>query len=236
MRGGAEWSGPTSRTRDQTGVGQLLVSQEAVRPSPDSRSWSGTVDEWLPRRRTARGRPEAGGRLAGCGQGRAGGQAGAVRGLSWDTILAAVDLTTCLFPANPQSPLIDSFHAALQIARALCSVPPHIAVPEHAVLDLWTVGRSAHGVTREQLAALRGAHRHLDRRDGDQGAVAADRLDTALNHVISTWRVRTTRSSVWPFCPTRMPACSHAPCCHQGSRMTERVSTRFIIMIHAQHH
>ena len=87
-----------------------------------------------------------------------------------------------------------------------------------------------------QLAALRDAHGHLDRRDGDQGAVAADRLDTALNHVISTWRVRTTRSSVWPFCPTRMPACSHAPCCHQGSRMTERVSTRFIIMIHAQHH
>ena len=114
MRGGAEWSGPTSRTRDQTGVGQLLVSQEAVRPSPDSRSWSGTVDEWLPRRRTARGRPEAGGRLAGCGHGRAGGQAGAVRGLSWDTILAAVDLTTCLFPANPQSTVIDSFHAALR--------------------------------------------------------------------------------------------------------------------------
>ena len=58
-------------------------------------------------------------------------------------------------------------------------MPPHIAVPEHAVLNLWTVGRSAHGVTREQLAALRDAHRHLDRRDGDQGAVAADRLDTA---------------------------------------------------------
>ena len=184
------------------------------------------------------GRPEGDRRRAGGWQdaGWAGGQAGAVRGLSRDTILAAVDLTTCLFPANPQSPLIDSFHAALQIARALCSVPPHIAVPEHAVLDLWTVGRSAHGVTREQLAALRGAHRHLDRRDGDQGAVAADCLDTALNHVRSTWRVRTTRSSVWPFCPTRMPACSHAPCCHQGSRMTERVSTRFIIMIHAQHH
>ena len=173
MRSGAEFSGPTSRTRDQTGVGPLLVSQETVWPSPDSRTWSGTVDEWLPRRRTARGRPEAGGRLADAGWG-AGGQAGAVRGLSRDTILAAVDLTTCLFPANPQSPLIDSFHAALQIARALCSVPPHIAVPEHAVLDLWTVGRSAHGVTREQLAALRGAHRHLDRRDGDQGAVAAE--------------------------------------------------------------
>ena len=113
MRSGAEFSGPTSRTRDQTGVGQLLVSQEAVRPSPDSRSWSGTVDEWLPRRRTARGRPEAGGRLADAGWG-AGGQAGAVRGLSRDTILAAVDLTTCLFPTNPQSTVIDSFHAALR--------------------------------------------------------------------------------------------------------------------------
>ena len=113
MRSGAEFSGPTSRTRDQTGVGPLLVSQETVWPSPDSRSWSGTVDEWLPRRRTARGRPEAGGRLADAGWG-AGGQAGAVRGLSRDTILAAVDLTTCLFPANPQSPAIDSFHAALR--------------------------------------------------------------------------------------------------------------------------
>ena len=104
------------------------------------------------------GRPEGDRRRAGgwqdAGTGWAGGQAGAVRGLSWDTILAAVDLTTCLFPANPQSTVIDSFHAALQIARALCSVPPHIAVPEHAVLDLWTVGRSALGVTREQRAAL----------------------------------------------------------------------------------
>ena len=213
-------------------------SQEAVRPSPDSRSWSGTVDEWLPRRRTARGRPEAGGRLAGCGHGRTGGQAGAVRGLSWDTILAAVDLTTCLFPANPQSPLIDSFHAALQIARALCSVPPHIAVPEHAVLDLWTVGRSALGVTREQRAALCCATRigTLIVATVIRVPWRRNRLDTALNHVISTWRVRTTRSSVWPFCPTRMPACSHAPCCYQGSRMTKRVSTRFFIMIHAQHH
>ena len=31
------------------------------------------------------------------------------------------------------------------------------AVPERAVLDLWTVGRSAPGVTRAQLAVLRDA-------------------------------------------------------------------------------
>ena len=62
------------------------------------------------------GRPEGDRRRAGGWQdaGWAGGQAGAVRGLSRDTILAAVDLTTCLFPANPQSTVIDSFHAALR--------------------------------------------------------------------------------------------------------------------------
>ena len=35
--------------------------------------------------------------------------------------MAAVDLTTFLFPANPQSPAIESFHAALQIARTLAA-------------------------------------------------------------------------------------------------------------------
>ena len=49
---------------------------------------------------------------------------------------------------------MEAFHAALQIARALCTVPPRIAAPEHAVLDFSTVGRSAHGVIRAQLAAL----------------------------------------------------------------------------------
>ena len=144
MRSGAEFSGPTSRTRDQTGVGPLLVSQEAVWPSPDSRSWSGTVDEWLPRRRTARGRPEAGGRLADAGWG-AGGQAGAVRGLSRDTFLAAVDLTTCLFPANPQSPLIDSFHAALQIARAHAACRRTLLFPSTLFLTCgqWEEARTA---------------------------------------------------------------------------------------------
>ena len=93
--------------------------------------------------------------------------------------------------------------------------------------DFSTVGRSAHGVIRAQLAA----QRHLDRRD----AVAAD---TALKHVSSTWRVRSPRSSVWSFYPTRRSACSHAPCCHQVNRMTKRMCghARFVIMIHPQHH
>ena len=62
--------------------------------------------------------------------------------------------------------------------------------------------------------------------------------DTALKHVSSTWRVRTPRSSVWSFYLTRRPACSHAPCCHQVNRMTKRMCghTRFVIMIHPQHH
>ena len=111
-------------------------------------------------------------------------------------------------------------------------MPPRIAAPEHAVLDFSTVGRSAHRVIRAQLAALlRDTQRHLDRRD----AVSAD---TALKHVSSTWRVRTPRSSVWSFYLTRRPACSHAPCCHQVNRMTKRMCghTRFVIMIHPQHH
>jgi len=32
-------------------------------------------------------------------------------------------------------PAIDSFHAALQIARDVCIVPPHIAAPERVRLD-----------------------------------------------------------------------------------------------------
>ena len=205
MRGQAESSGPTSSAHDQAGVGPLLASQGRVWLSPDSRSWGCALDEWLPRRRRAEGdrRQARGGREAGTGW-SSGWEAGAARGFSWYTdrcvaegiavrVLAAVDQHTCLFPANPQSPAMESFHAALQIARALCTVPPRIAAPEHAVLDFSTVGRSAHRVIRAQLAALlRDTQRHLDRRD----AVAAD---TALKHVSSTWRVRTPRSSVWSF-------------------------------------
>ena len=66
--------------------------------------------------------------------------------------------------STTRSPAMESFHAALQIARALCTVPPRIAAPEHAVLDFSTVGRSAHRVIRAQLAALlRDTQRHLDR-------------------------------------------------------------------------
>ena len=92
--------------------------------------------------------------------------------------MAAVDQHTCLFPANPQSPAMESFHAALQIARALCTVPPRIAAPEHAVLDFSTVGRSAHRVIRAQLAALlRDTQRHLDRRDAAGGGSNAEDED-----------------------------------------------------------
>jgi hypothetical protein len=244
MRGRAESSGPTSSAHDQADVGPLLASQGLVWLSPDSRSWGCALDEWLPRRRRAEGdrRQARGGREAGT-RWSSGWEAGAARGFSWYTdrcvaegiavrVLTAVDQHTCLFPANLQSPAMESFHAALQIARALCTVPPRIAAPEHAVLDFSTVGRSAHRVIRAQLAALlRDTQRHLDRRD----AVSAD---TALKHVSSTWRVRTPRSSVWSFYLTRRPACSHAPCCHQVNRMTKRMCghTRFVIMIHPQHH
>ena len=93
-------------------------------------------------------------------------------------VLTAVDQHTCLFPANPQSPAMESFHAALQIARALCTVPPRIVAPEHAVLDFSTVGRSAHRVIRAQLAALlRDTQRHLDRRDAAGGGSNAEDED-----------------------------------------------------------
>ena len=189
MRGRAESSGPTSSAHDQAGVGPLLASQGLVWLSPDSRSWGCALDEWLPRRRRAEGdrRQARGGREAGTGW-SSGWEAGAARGFSWYTdrcvaegiavrVLAAVDQHTCLFPANPQSPAMESFHAALQIARALCTVPPRIAAPEHAVLDFSTVGRSAHRVIRAQLAArLRDMQRHLLRRD----TVALDQYGIAL--------------------------------------------------------
>ena len=189
MRGRAESSGPTSSAHDQADVGPLLASQGLVWLSPDSRSWGCALDEWLPRRRRAEGdrRQARGGREAGAGW-SSGWEAGAARGFSWYTdrcvaegiavrVLAAVDQHTCLFPANPQSPAMESFHAALQIARALCTVPPRIAAPEHAVLDFSTVGRSAHRVIRAQLAALlRDMQRHLLRRD----TVALDQYGIAL--------------------------------------------------------
>ena len=148
------------------------------------------MDEWLPRRRRAEGdrRQARGGREAGT-RWSSGWEAGAARGFSWYTdrcvaegiavrVLAAVDQHTCLFPANPQSPAMESFHAALQIARALCTVPPRIAAPEHAVLDFSTVGRSAHRVIRAQLAALlRDTQRHLDRRDAAGGGSNAEDED-----------------------------------------------------------
>ena len=189
MRGRAESSGPTSSAHDQADVGPLLASQGLVWLSPDSRSWGCALDEWLPRRRRAEGdrRQARGGREAGT-RWSSGWEAGAARGFSWYTdrcvaegiavrVLAAVDQHTCLFPANPQSPAMESFHAALQIARALCTVPPRIAAPEHAVLDFSTVGRSAHRVIRAQLAALlRDMQRHLLRRD----TVALDQYGIAL--------------------------------------------------------
>ena len=189
MRGRAESSGPTSSAHDQADVGPLPAPQGLVWLSPDSRSWGCALDEWLPRRRRAEGdrRQARGGREAGTGW-SSGWEAGAARGFSWYTdrcvaegiavrVLAAVDQHTCLFPANPQSPAMESFHAALQIARALCTVPPRIAAPEHAVLDFSTVGRSAHRVIRAQLAALlRDMQRHLLRRD----TVALDQYGIAL--------------------------------------------------------
>jgi hypothetical protein len=190
MRGRAESSGPTSSAHDQADVGPLLASQGLVWLSPDSRSWGCALDEWLPRRRRAEGdrRQARGGREAGT-RWSSGWEAGAARGFSWYTdrcvaegiavrVLTAVDQHTCLFPANLQSPAMESFHAALQIARALCTVPPRIAAPEHAVLDFSTVGRSAHRVIRAQLAALlRDTQRHLDRRDAAGGGSNAEDED-----------------------------------------------------------
>jgi hypothetical protein len=173
------------------------------------------LDEWLPRRRRAEGdrRQARGGREAGTGW-SSGWEAGAARGFSWYTdrcvaegiavrVLAAVDQHTCLFPANPQSPAMESFHAALQIARALCTVPPRIAAPEHAVLDFSTVGRSAHRVIRAQLAALlRDTQRHLDRRD----AVAADTALMTLQAAGAMLRTRTMMTLQSPHARRRVPA------------------------------